>query len=1034
MAETTDQQVQDNGPQQIDTPPYPGTTKIDSGQAYDVAGKPLGAVDESGKPISAPAQAAPAAAFNFGFKPTAAPAQAAVPTAAPTAGFNFGFKPVEQKPENPAYTSLKKFASAFNLTLSGSENFDDLKKKVSDFVQAQPPGWAKNLSPDLQGYAKVGAAAVGLAKGAYDAQKHEMDTGISLMQQPGIMDKASGAVRYMQGIIPLAGPALGAIEDNFANGEYAKGLGTAAALLIPGAAEHYGPGLIENAGSTLSKIAASDTKNLIEATKAAESAKIMYDGRAKEHAVATQQVKDAEAQAEAAREAQVAGTGTKEQADAAATNASAARANLRKAEAAATEAKDAHANALVKVEQQTNKAKASLVKAAKTKTATPEEIKKSNDDFAQAIPPKPGKANYTPEDQTAVRPILEKYHNDNTPINSPEAVVDALESDRVARDNKVLGAVDKYKNEPIRLEKNADGTESSVKQKLVEALKENEAVRPGFTEAALKELDRFNTTDPSVGEADALRKTLNNENRDALNTPAGWRDIADARDTDPEFAARYELQDILRDGVYGRLEDMGVEGARESRNLDASVIRVKNAALKQLTKSGTKMRGTGEAGPIRKGLAWVARRGGAAAGAGMGLATEVPGATEAGAALGSVLGEKVGKILSPGDLTRGQLLERSFKARHGGDIPTVDISGAEPSNPPAFGLPPEVTPPVNPRENTELHAQLAAHYDEQVGDSSYDELENRLLQDIAIKKKHGVPVDPAEKKLNLEINKSKVEEIQKARGQHEEQLKIAERVAAEKEAAEKSSIEKDERIAHSPVMKATEPVLPIESASGHTSEQAHRHEHGHIMAATAEGLSPIAFLTADHPEVSENGGAAQVWTDSSDAAEGDKGLAQRVVTHLGGPAFDEVHHGISLSKNTGARTDIAQARRILRDEGGLRGAALDKVFDALYDRAKEHVSNPEALSLVEANSVLREAGLHKNFHMSPGRLEEYVKKLKGVYKNGETPSGEGVREGRTDGGLPEGESADTGANGKEQNGAAESVRSEAAREGDERDR
>ena len=62
MGEPTAAAELDNGPQQLDTPPYPRTSRIENGQAFDIAGKPLGAVDDNGKATGsapAPAQKAP---------------------------------------------------------------------------------------------------------------------------------------------------------------------------------------------------------------------------------------------------------------------------------------------------------------------------------------------------------------------------------------------------------------------------------------------------------------------------------------------------------------------------------------------------------------------------------------------------------------------------------------------------------------------------------------------------------------------------------------------------------------------------------------------------------------------------------------------------------------------------------------------------------------------------------------------------------------------------------------------------------------
>src|SRR5579863_3731572 len=109
---------QDNGPQQIDTPPYPGTTRIENGQAFDVAGKALGAVDDNGKATSA------APAFNFGFKP--APAQ----PEKPASGFDFGFKPEEQKPEESWFH--QNVAQPF---------MNDVHRIKNAILENEGPGW-----------------------------------------------------------------------------------------------------------------------------------------------------------------------------------------------------------------------------------------------------------------------------------------------------------------------------------------------------------------------------------------------------------------------------------------------------------------------------------------------------------------------------------------------------------------------------------------------------------------------------------------------------------------------------------------------------------------------------------------------------------------------------------------------------------------------------------------------------------------------------------------------------------------------------
>src|SRR5208283_814151 len=153
------------------------------------------------------------------------------------------------------------------------------------------------------------------------------------------------------------------------------------------------------------------------------------------------------------------------------------------------------------------------------------------------------------------------------------------------------------------------------------------------------------------------------------------------------------------------------------------------------------------------------------------------------------------------------------------------------------------------------------------------------------------------------------------------------------------------------------------------------------------------------------------------------------VTHLSGPAYDEVHSGIPRNRNTAAKGDFDEARRILREEGGLTGEDLNKAIDNLYERAKKHVSHPGAANIAKVNAALREAGLPENLHMSPARMENLVKLLKGAL-NGttEAPTDGGVRTGSADEGVQSGEPTDTRAGGEEQNGPAKGAQSEEVRE------
>jgi hypothetical protein len=994
-------------------------------------------VDTDTAPVAAPPPPAGALPVTAGGTQAPPPPAGAVP--APPAGATDVADHAEEKP-------------GFVSTVAGDLGLPKTKKELyalgesykpknpmggnavptkEELKNAEVSDPTKGIVDGLWGYAKrVAGNVYNDAHEEYEAARNISEGG-PVGQNLG---KAGAAVAH--GIVanlPFVGEPLEEVAPSIAAGNYAE----AAGHLTSSAAQMLAPELLH----TYIEAHPSAAKVRLNAVKTAVNDHMVTDTahqiRTTEHQTALDQVVHQQNVVDKTIQGEKDGTSTPQQTDAAREMLSKATANLEHTGQAVKDAaeKKAHAAAKVEIAQRDLESAAEKAKPKpKVKIGSPEEIKKSNEDFTTSIPSGPGKSAYTPEDLAKVRPLLENTHAGTTPVNSPQAVYDSMQSHFDRQETELKPWLDKYKDEHPSLGTNDDGTPASVKQRLVESLSEDEKGRPGFTEEALKVLENYeNTTDPSISEAERLRKDLNDDNRGVLQKDR--TDVATARATNPEFAGRYELAKIIREGTYGLLEDKGVLNAAKLRNLDASVIRVKNAAERMIPKADVKMRGSGEAGAIRKGGAFVAKKGGAVVGAGAGFAVGGPVGGEIGAFLGNAAGDKLAGALAPGDLTRSQRLARSMDVRHTtGEVPHLETTGNQPSNPPAFELPPKAEVPpkaVHPNDMTDLHADIAAYNGELPSPGSYEAQEAKFLSDYSIKRKYGI-LEPTDKKLFQQIGKAKIESSRASQAEMLEKAKEESQATKEAEtekAAKEAELVADENIAHSPVMKATEPAMEIDAADGRTSPQAHEHEHGHIMANVAEELEPFNFLSEHHPDAQATNAAAAVQTDVSGAKAGMEGLEQRVVGILGGPAFDEVHGDLRMSRNTGARSDISRARQILREEGGLKGDELNKVFDALYERAKGHVSNPEALALVEANAPLREKGLHKDYHMSPGRMSEYVKKLKGVY-NGKTPTTAGIHEGGADGGVLEGEPSDAGGDGEEQDGSAEKVPAKEVRKSD----
>lgn len=276
-------------------------------------------------------------------------------------------------------------------------------------------------------------------------------------------------------------------------------------------------------------------------------------------------------------------------------------------------------------------------------------IDQSVEDFTKAVPPSKS-APYTPQDYQAARPYLEAEHG-NSPVQSVQDLRDSADTAIGNIEGKIRGFIQANPRVMISTDPLADA----------EAALSTNARGQSFVDQGLKELDDFDLDQPkSLAQADDIRKQLNAENKAILRR--NNYDVATARATDPGFAAREAAAESLRNGVYDQLENNGVQGIRDLRVDEGSLIKIRNAAQNQVFSGAKTVSGTGSSGAVRQVGKALVKAGATAAGAQVG---GVPGAI-----LGAGAGESAGSLLTPGNLTRDALIERSFS------VPT--------SQPPAF--------------------------------------------------------------------------------------------------------------------------------------------------------------------------------------------------------------------------------------------------------------------------------------------------------------------------------------------------------------
>lgn len=303
-------------------------------------------------------------------------------------------------------------------------------------------------------------------------------------------------------------------------------------------------------------------------------------------------------------------------------------------------------------------------------TQEPEE---AYQDFKNAIPPKKSTP-YEREDYEIARNHIEPRHAAVEPIkgNATQKTVDALDNSIEAIEDKIHeNAVGVMPKVPLKADILGD-----VRSALSTSPKE------GYAEEGLRELSKYNLKDPTIEDADKIRRDLNAENKAVLKK--NQYDLATARSVDAGFAAREAAANAIRKAEYGQFVDHGIEGVQQIRNEEGSLIRVRNAAQDQIYRSDKVVRGSGTNSLPRKlgqaGITAATAAAGGGAGSVMG-----PAGTAAGTMAGTMIGKDLAeKALPVADLTRDELLERSFSKKTAQGQPgtvTVNLKAPEPKAP-----------------------------------------------------------------------------------------------------------------------------------------------------------------------------------------------------------------------------------------------------------------------------------------------------------------------------------------------------------------
>ena len=648
------------------------------------------------------------------------------------------------------------------------------------------------------------------------------------------------------------------------------------------------------------------------------------------------------------------------------------------------------------------------------------------DKFQKAIPNK-GKNQFDFNDWNVWRLFAEPHHETVQPVRSVKDVAESAEYERqkiedLARE-KARG--EKYGSQYLIPDtENGESLQNDVRK----SLQSLEEVSPGYIDDALASLEHFNLTDMTVAEADKLRTHLNDLMRGKI--PLG-KYASDVRAGDPEFAGYEALNQAIKGRIEDRLIDMGAEGVADSRQAESSLIRVRNAAqavLRSDANAGSKtVRGSGENGPVRKGLAWAARTAGTAGGALLGAGSHLPLGWEAGAALGGLAGNRVARMVTTPDLTRDQLIESHMEDPKGnpiqvaaGEAPQITERGDVTPTPP-LPIPPAPAPvnPLEPRpfvpedlEGSKLHSRLAAYFGYVLGapdTPSFAALKKKFLEQQQDLKITGAEKPKGFEEMVQKLGDAQAEENQ-ARKEHEKEE--AKRLEAEKAKtvtlAKTLAGKSDQHVEVNPILAAdglghlsgmvshpladnmmahSEPMKITDLPEGISSEDAHREEWAHIAVGLLDGLDGREIWSSNHEGVGD-AAAAAIFTAPNDLRNPDgtyngdavkKKYVQWLTQKMAGPASHDVFSNKTyeeLKAGKGHRGDFNDARAMVRSvHPEYTPQMVEADVEAAYERAKSLLMQKHIADRIRANAAVRENNLPDTHHASAGRIARFKEDL-----------------------------------------------------------
>jgi hypothetical protein len=208
-----------------------------------------------------------------------------------------------------------------------------------------------------------------------------------------------------------------------------------------------------------------------------------------------------------------------------------------------------------------------------------------------------------------------------------------------------------------------------------------------------------------------------------------------------------------------------------------------------------------------------------------------------------------------------------------------------------------------------------------------------------------------------------------------------------------------------------------------------RHELGHALVGQNEGMGVKAMISSTHPKGGRNMRAAVDWDATGvfnfNGHPYPEKIPMLVRTFMGGIAADEVFNDLPRSTNHNFNiatrgSDGQRAYSFLRAEGVSHEQAFDYMHQAIED-GKAYLAKPEVSDIIKENANVREAGLSRQYHYSPERLQNMHAEAQRRIQNGAEQPNNGAINGQAAGGR---ETADTRGESGSAQGTGEGVPAE----------